>query len=403
MWIRKIPVIKLLSPPSLRLIKNRVSRSPGQLSAVNRFIHTTVNCGSINEAEQKDKKIALFDAARVQQKKEKSTFLAVLYAYQTEGERKTGHVQFVYAALRYMKEFGVADDLEAYKAVLNTLPKGRFVAKNLFQAEMFHYPREQQCGIDVLQQMEDNGVMPDPEMELMILNIYGQHGFPLRKLRRMAYWQGKFKNLNPWPYPRPLPSDRFQLAMLAIKKIASVDVQSTITVFDTDEVENSIDKTWIISASSPDQERLISKHPLDKPAFVEGPFRIWVSKASVDYFLLHTEPPKRPSLDEIDNDDVTNMDINLWRRSKRALALYRCIHEQDNQTIFGVCATGTSTKDSLLSWIRCLQPRNPALEKIPILFKFTSMVNDKDKIEAGPETEESKKKVSGENIDKLGS
>ncbi|KAG8040711.1 hypothetical protein G9C98_002707 [Cotesia typhae] len=393
MWIRTISTMKFSS--SLRLIiKNtRVSRSFKQPSAVNRFIHTSINNFSVN-AEEKDKRIALFDTAKIKSKKEKSTFLAVLHAYQKEGERKTGHVQFIYAALRYMKEFGVADDLEVYKAVMDTLPKGRFVSKTLFQAEMFHYPREQQCAIDLLQQMEDNGIMPDPEMELMVINVFGQHGLPLRKLRRMAYWQGKFKNLNPWPYPRPLPSDNFQLAMLAIKKIASVDVQTTITVFDTEEVKDSIDKTWIISASSPDQEKLISQHPRDQPAYVEGPFRVWVWKASVDYFILHTEPKKR-IVEDIDIDDVSNLDINLWKKSKQALALHRSIHEQDEQTILGICATGTSTKDSLLSWIRCLQPRNPALEKIPILFKFTSMVNDNEKVEPAPE----RKKVSDGDTD----
>ena len=47
-------------------------------------------------------------------------------------------------------------------------------------------------------------------------------------------------------------------------------------------------------------------------------------------------------------------------------------HEQEDGTILAVCATGTSSKDSLLSWVRLLQMENPDLENIPILFSLTT-------------------------------
>lgn len=46
------------------------------------------------------------------------------------------------------------------------------------------------------------------------------------------------------------------------------------------------------------------------------------------------------------------------------------IHEQEDATILAVCATGTSTSDSLLSWIRHLQKTNPDLADLPIVFKL---------------------------------
>lgn len=247
--------------------------------------------------------VTIFDKVNNDKKKnKKDTFLDVLHMYTNEPDRKTGHVQFVYAAMKYMDEYGVNEDLEIYKAVLNTMPKGRYAARTLLQAEFMHYPREQQCIIDLLDKMESNGICPDPETEIIVLNIFGQHGIPLRKLRRMAYWMGKFKNLNPWPAPKPLPTDAIDLAEFAIKKIASVDVQSVITKFDTNNVSDSIDKTWIVSASSPDQERLIKQHDKNIPIYVEGPFRIWVSKASVDYFLLRSDPLKKFETEEVDDD-----------------------------------------------------------------------------------------------------
>lgn len=50
------------------------------------------------------------------------------------------------------------------------------------------------------------------------------------------------------------------------------------------------------------------------------------------------------------------------------------MHEQEDGVYFAVCATGTSTKDSAVSWIRYLQKENPVLDKIPILIKLASSV-----------------------------
>lgn len=55
----------------------------------------------------------------------------------------------------------------------------------------------------------------------------------------------------------------------------------------------------------------------------------------------------------------------------------RSIHQQDDGTVYAICATGTSTKDSLLSWIRLLERNgNPCLADTPTLFKFRVQVND---------------------------
>lgn len=56
----------------------------------------------------------------------------------------------------------------------------------------------------------------------------------------------------------------------------------------------------------------------------------------------------------------------------------RSIHQQDDGTIYAICATGTSTKDSLLSWIRLLEKDgNPQLAHLPVLFTFRTPVDDR--------------------------
>ena len=55
--------------------------------------------------------------------KNKDAFLEAIKMYSTRPGSKRGQVEFIYAALKYMEEFGVHRELEAYKKILDTLPK----------------------------------------------------------------------------------------------------------------------------------------------------------------------------------------------------------------------------------------------------------------------------------------
>jgi signaling intermediate in Toll pathway protein len=76
-----------------------------------------------------------------------------------------------------------------------------------------------------------SGVMPDTEMEDMLVNVFGKKGHAVRKYQRMMYWMPKFKNLSPWALPNPVPDDSFELARLALQRIGSVDLQMRIEVY----------------------------------------------------------------------------------------------------------------------------------------------------------------------------
>lgn len=306
----------------------------------------------------------------------KETYLCVLDTFKGRDIHRRGHVEFIYSAMRYMDEFGVNKDLEVYKSLLDVLPKGKFIPQNIFQAEFMHYPKQQQCAIDLLEKMENNGVMPDRETELILLNIFGRRGHPVRKFWRMMYWMPKFQNLSPWPLPKPVPNDSFELAMLAIKRISSVDVQTKIKVYQAEDLPDSLDKTWIICAQSPKQKELIAEHSEKKPIFVEGPFRIWLREAQVHYFIVRSDPCIK-SVPEVDEDDVGNLEVPFFSKIKDKVIKVPSVHEQEDSTILAVCATGTSSRDSLLSLIRHLEKDgNPALGRIPILFTLKSPVGD---------------------------
>lgn len=92
------------------------------------------------------------------QSKDKENYLDMIRIFEDKTDvYRRNHVEFIYAALKNMEQFGVNKDLQVYKALIDIMPKGKFIPTNIFQAEFQHYPKQQQCIIDLLEQMEDNG------------------------------------------------------------------------------------------------------------------------------------------------------------------------------------------------------------------------------------------------------
>jgi signaling intermediate in Toll pathway protein len=248
-----------------------------------------------------EKKLTI-GAFNTSEKKNKDTYLECLRMYESHVIARRDIVTFITVALKYMKEFGVHKDITVYKKLLDLFPKGKMIPTNIFQSMFMHYGKEQNCAIDIFEQMEDNGVIPDLEMEAMLLNIFGRHGLPTQKYWKMMYWMPKFKNLNPWPVPKPIPDDVLELAKLAMIKISSIDVRSSVTIYETVEIEDSIEKTWIVSAMSPKQSELLTEHNKNIPIYIEGPFRIYVAIKAVDYFILKAKPPQNRKYPDYEPD-----------------------------------------------------------------------------------------------------
>ena len=173
--------------------------------------------------------------------------------------------------------------------MIDILPKGEYVPKNLWQADFGHYPKQQECIVEVLHQMEKNKVIPDQELGDILKNIFGIYSSPYKKYARMSYWMPKFKNMSPFPLPLDMPKDPLQLAHLAVDRVlGSVDPLTEINIYDAGEElsEVAIDKTWIVSGISDEQKEMIKSLPKDKPLYVEGGFQVWLRDTQVTYFIL---------------------------------------------------------------------------------------------------------------------
>lgn len=325
--------------------------------------------------EEKQEAVVVKKAASFQviEKKTKESFMDIIDTFEENNPNRRGHIEFIYACLRNMEEFGVEKDLLMYKKLLSVFPKGKLVAKREIQTEFMHFPWHQQCATDVLQKMEDKGVMPDKDVQLILMERFGYRSFPMRKFARMMYWMPKFKHASPFPLPNPVPQDTLELAVLAIKRISGVDLRTTVEIYQTRDLEDAVDHTWIVSGQSPDQQKLIARHSAKEPLYVDGAFRVWLRNTSIAYFVLRsdTSTPLRPPSDPSAKDDVSC--LNDWltsEQSQDSVIVKPTVHEQEDGTYFATCATGTSSRDSVLSWIRFLHVKNPSLRDVPVIFSL---------------------------------
>ncbi|KAF6201522.1 hypothetical protein GE061_003913, partial [Apolygus lucorum] len=358
-WSISRPAVNGFGQMRLPVVDNSVASSRLSWSQVKWF------CTKKNEAT---KEIVSWSDFQSVEEKSKETFLEMIDIYKVKERLLRGHVEFIYTALKYMEEFGVEKDLEIYKALIDILPKGKMIPRNMFQVEFMHYPKQQQCAIDLLEQMELNGVIPDWDMEDQLVNVFGRRGHPVRRYWRMMYWMPKFKNASPWAVPDSLTTDPYQLAVHAIERISSVDIATKVDIYKTVDVENSLEDTWIVSGQSPDQKELLAKLPKGTPVYVEGRYRVFVQRNAVTYFVLRADnkAQKKP---EVENyDDLSNMYIPLFSKPRGDIALKPTVHEQDDSIILAVCCTGTSSRDSLLSWIRSMEKDNPRLKDLTVVF-----------------------------------
>jgi len=109
------------------------------------------------ESSSTDKELVakgIFDV----KEKNKNSYIDMIRKFNERAVQKRGQVEFVYAAMNHMDEFGVSKDLSVYKALIETFPKGKMIPRNVFQSEFMHYPKHQQCAIDLLEKMESNGL-----------------------------------------------------------------------------------------------------------------------------------------------------------------------------------------------------------------------------------------------------
>ncbi|XP_058381622.1 evolutionarily conserved signaling intermediate in Toll pathway, mitochondrial isoform X1 [Diceros bicornis minor] len=316
--------------------------------------------------------------------RDKASFVRAVQSFGQHNVHKRGHVDFIYLALRKMREYGVERDLAVYNLLLDVFPKEVFRPRSMFQRIFIHYPRQQECGIAVLEQMENHGVMPSKETEFLLIQIFGRKSYPMLKFVRMKLWFSRFKNINPFPVPRELPQDPVDLARLGLRHMEP-DLSARVTIY---QMPSSKDWTGaadptephIVGIQSPDQQAALARHNPARPIFVEGPFSLWLRNKCVYYHILRADllPPEEREVEEIPEE------WNLYYPMQLDLDYGRSgwddyefdIDEVEEGPVFAMCMTGAHDQATLAKWIQGLQETNPALARIPVVFRLAGSTGE---------------------------
>ncbi|XP_067117596.1 evolutionarily conserved signaling intermediate in Toll pathway, mitochondrial isoform X1 [Osmerus mordax] len=310
--------------------------------------------------------------------KSKATFNRVVEVFTRRDIRRRGHVEFIYAALKKMQEFGVERDIAVYNKLLDVFPKEVFVPRNFIQRMFNHYPRQQECGVQVLEQMENYGIMPNVETKVLLVQIFGEKSHPIRKFQRLMYWFPKFKHANPFPVPLQLPEDPLDLARLSLKRIGN-DLDAKVTVYQmpsTDILETGEEITLphVVGIQSPDQKEMLANHNPSKPVFVEGPFPLWLRNTCVYYYVLRADPlPPDEQVEEPYDpercfDYPLQLDLDLDRDMGDDTSFH--VDKVEEGQVYAMCMSGQGDQATLNQWISGLQEANPILGRIPTLFRL---------------------------------
>ncbi|XP_058677329.1 LOW QUALITY PROTEIN: evolutionarily conserved signaling intermediate in Toll pathway, mitochondrial [Ammospiza caudacuta] len=288
-----------------------------------------------------------------------------------------GRLALVEAALAALPALGAERSLGAYNALLRLLPRGAWVPRGPVQRLLFPFPRQQECGLRLLEQMEQYGVMPDAETRFLLLGVFGPRSRPMRKLQRMQFWLPRMRHLDPHPQPpRPLPPG-LEAARLGLQRMAC-DPGAIISVIqapvpDSGDDEGSV-QPFIISCQSPDQQELLAQHGPARPVFVEGPFPLWLRGTLLKYFVLRGDPlPPHIRDPPPDPERSFYFPLHLELELERSPWDDDDFHDVDRVEegpVLALCMAGGAQRPALARWIAALQERNPALANTPVIFRL---------------------------------
>ncbi|CAN2391780.1 regulation of oxidoreductase activity [Pristimantis euphronides] len=348
----------------------------GAKAHLHRAVHTS-SSPDPPVTTQSSKNVISFEDAFTTNQRDKASFVQVLDLFCGRNVRRRGHVELIEAALRWMPRFGVEKDLEVYNKLLDVFPKEVFVPRNFIQTLFLHYPRQQECAVRVLDQMEFYGVTPNKHTYFLLVQTFGKLSHPVKKYQRILYWFPRFKHVNPYPVPLQLEADPVGLSKVCLQRIAADrDAQLTVYQLPSSEMTEDgrvLEHLHLVGIQSPDQMCLLAEHDPRYPVIVEGPFPLWLMKTCVHYYVLRAELAIKKK-EELDLERCFYYPLKLDLDLERDLAddMSFDVDEVEEGPVYAMCMAGSGDERTLGKWLTGLQETNPILGQLPVLFRLTS-------------------------------
>lgn len=318
-------------------------------------------------ADEEAKELTTLDATQLLEKE--------FPDYYKEGKftERISYIDFIDEALQRLKDLDRHRSLQPYKELLKVFPPGKYCPKSQFDFGPFHLP-QQLCAVRILNQMDIHNVIPDKEIERIVISRFSIHSQVWLKCCRMNFWYQKLRNLDPNPLPEVIPKKTHEIAKVALVRMLH-DPNSLVTVTNTSSLPNAIDKTWVVYSQSPTQKAIIDRLDEDSLLYIEDAGLTYVQDKYLSYYMLKLyddeETIKRKRKEPEPDFNFNTIKMNFYGKPIREkLRELEEAHYDGTGYVLALGITGTSSHDSILSWLKILQRRNPKLSKLRVLFKL---------------------------------
>lgn len=196
---------------------------------------------------------------------------------------------------------------------------------------------------------------------------FGEYNWCMDKIKRLLYWMPKLKHTNKYLDRRWVENKNLtdiQLAKLALKMMCR-DAGTKILFS-----KAQSDGSWILSAQSALQKRIISKLSHGTTCYVDGPFRVYVTDQQIQYLVFSAPPTHSNDEEWIDQravHDYSDLHAKIFDENVNADAT---MHHQSDSCLLSVAVLQQNTTQNASSWIESLNNDNPKLSQINVLFRL---------------------------------
>lgn len=287
--------------------------------------------------------------------------------------QRISYVDFIDQALDRFDELGLNRNLEAYKELMRVFPPEKYHPLGNWDRGVHNAP-QQLAAVRILVKLQMNRLKPDAELERIVVSAFSKRSEVWKLVARGLYWSMKFRNTDENPVPDILPKEPHKLAEIGLKRMLK-DKKSVISISNTSSLPDVVDRTWIVHAQSPSQQALIEKLDSNSILYIENAGLTYVHDKFLSYFTLKVYDDEETVKRRLKAPEP-DFNFNTVKMKFYGKPISEKLEELDSHHFVGdghilaIAMTGTSSHDSVLSWLKILQNRNPRLRNLNVLFRL---------------------------------
>ena len=136
---------------------------------------------------------------------------------------------------------------------------------------------EQNCALDVLHMMHRNEALPDLDTLDILFDVFGARATPVSLLRQMWYWIPRIKNVDPWLFPDPLPTNPIDTSKIVLERIGDYDQEHSVMCGSYETAD--VDDAYLVSSMNEEQKDELAALPKGSSLVVSG-------KKNTSFFVI---------------------------------------------------------------------------------------------------------------------